>query len=235
MSPTAAANTYLAAIEAALEPHRDQVAAVPMKKYMRDQFEFLGINNPTRVALVKQAVRGLPPLDNRSVASLARALWRKPEREYQYSATGIIRRHQKQLDAGFMETAEHLITTKSWWDTIDELAQNTVGLIVKRDRELSSLMDEWIDDDNFWLARTAILHQTRWKADTDTVRLFSYCERRSADTEFFIRKAIGWALREYSKTDARAVREFVREHDADLSGLSKREALKWLERRAVGS
>ena len=92
-------------------------------------------------------------------------------------------------------------------------------------------MDEWIVDDDIWLARTAILHQNRAKAATDPMRLFRYCEFRAGDKEFFIRKAIGWALREYSKTDAAAVRAFVDDHAADLSGLSRTEALKWLARR----
>jgi len=97
----------------------------------------------------------------------------------------------------------------------------------------AALMDEWIGDDDIWLARTAILHQNRFKGGTDADRLFRYCEVRAADTEFFLRKAIGWALREYSKTDAVAVRAFVAAHDRELSGLSKREALKWLDRRSA--
>ena len=92
-------------------------------------------------------------------------------------------------------------------------------------------MDRWIDADDFWLARTAILHQNRSKARTDPDLLFEHCLRRAADREFFIRKAIGWALREYSKTDAEAVVRFVRDHHDELSGLSRTEALKWLHRR----
>jgi 3-methyladenine DNA glycosylase AlkD len=91
-------------------------------------------------------------------------------------------------------------------------------------------MDAWIRHDDIWLARTAIIHQLHCKSATDADRLFDYCLRRAHDSDFFIRKAIGWALREYSKTDASAVRRFVREHDVELSGLSKREALKWIER-----
>jgi 3-methyladenine DNA glycosylase AlkD len=95
-------------------------------------------------------------------------------------------------------------------------------------------MDDWVEAENFWLARTAILHQLSAKRSTDAERLFRYCSVRSADKEFFIRKAIGWALREYSKTDERAVRSFV-EDNAELSPLSRTEALKWLERRASRS
>lgn len=104
-----------------------------------------------------------------------------------------------------------------------------VGPLVRANPLLRKTMDDWISSENFWLARTAILHQLHYKKETDADRLFSYCLRRAADTEFFIRKAIGWALREYSKTDAQAVRQFVRNHP-ELSGLSTREAMKWIER-----
>jgi 3-methyladenine DNA glycosylase AlkD len=96
-------------------------------------------------------------------------------------------------------------------------------------------MDAWAEDSNFWVVRTAILHQLRFKSATDSERLFRYCGMHAGDAEFFIRKAIGWALREYSKTDAAAVRRFVAEHEGELSGLSKREALLWLNGGRKGS
>jgi 3-methyladenine DNA glycosylase AlkD len=92
-------------------------------------------------------------------------------------------------------------------------------------------MDEWIESDNIWLARTAILHQLGYKSQTNADRLFDYCLRRASDKEFFLRKSIGWALREYSKTDETAVRRFVDANASALSPLSRKEALKWLERR----
>ena len=121
-----------------------------------------------------------------------------------------------------------LITTNSWWDTVDALAVHVVGTMVHRHRELAAVMDRWIDADDFWLARTAILHQLRWKSDTDTSRLFTYALRRAADNEFFIRKAIGWALRVYATTDPDAVRTFVDRHEDTLSALTQREARKHL-------
>ena len=138
----------------------------------------------------------------------------------------------KVASARFIDTARELVTTKSWWDTVDSLASHTVGRLVRTHPELVAVMDEWIGSDDIWLARTALLHQLTWKNDTDAERLFAYCLRRASEKEFFIRKAIGWALREYSKTDEAAVRAFVAEHRATLSGLSRTEALRWLERRA---
>lgn len=111
--------------------------------------------------------------------------------------------------------------------------EKAVAMKAYRDRALVAVMDSWIEDDDICLARTAILHQNRWRAETDADRLFCYCTRREADTEFFIRKAIGWALREHTRVDPDAVRRFVTDHDTTLSGLSKREALKWLDRRAA--
>ena len=103
-----------------------------------------------------------------------------------------------------------------------------MGTLVKTHSELAATMDRWIDDPNIWVARTAILHQLRYKHDLDEARLFRYCERRASDTEFFIRKALGWALRDYARVAPDAVRQFVESHEDELSGLTKREAMKHL-------
>jgi 3-methyladenine DNA glycosylase AlkD len=132
---------------------------------------------------------------------------------------------------GFMDTLAWLVTTKPWWDTVDILATHAVGGLVRRYPELRQTMDLWLLSDDQWLARSALLHMNRWKADTDAAWLFAACLARSGDRDFFIRKAIGWALREYSKVDERVVVAFVDAHAGALSGLSRREALMWLERR----
>lgn len=227
------ARTVVDNITSAFEGARDTTAAPAMKAYMRDQFDFCGISAPQRETLTRNAVAESPKPTEQDLIAIARSLWRKREREYQYAGAWYLRRNVKALTPASIEDLRFLITTKSWWDTVDELAQNVVGPVVLANRSaLQPQMDDWVADPNMWVARTAILHQNRFKADTDTDRLFGYCLSRAADTEFFIRKAIGWALREYSKTDARAVRLFVKRHDTELSGLSKTEALKWLERRA---
>jgi 3-methyladenine DNA glycosylase AlkD len=198
---------------------------------MRNQFAFYGIPAPTQAQIAREATADLGPPSERDLARVALACWKEPEREWQYFACGYIRKHVKVASPDFIATARALITTKSWWDTIDSLASRTVGPLVRAYPELGTRMDEWIDADDFWLARTAILHQLTFKSATDPERLFAYCVRRASDKEFFIRKAIGWALREYTKTDEPAVRRFLREHGDELSGLSRTEALKWLERR----
>lgn len=201
-----------------------------MAAYMRNLFPFFGIPSPARVALEREALAGLPGPSEADLADAARALWDLPKREYQYAALGLLSRNARALSPDFIPVARELITTKSWWDTVDGLAAQVVGAIVLSYPELRTEMDAWAGDENPWVARSAILHQLKAKKLTDAPRLFRYCTLRSADTEFFIRKAIGWALREYSKTDAAAVREFVAEHESTLSGVSRREALLWLNR-----
>ena len=136
-------------------------------------------------------------------------------------------RHATQPGPGFLATVETLVTTRSWWDTVDPLATRVTGGIVARHQTAVSTMDKWAADDNMWLARTAILHQLHFKEKTDTERLFGYCTALAEHKDFFIRKAIGWALRQYARTDPDAVREFVAA-TPHLSALSVREATKHL-------
>ncbi|MGE3074385.1 MAG: DNA alkylation repair protein [Dehalococcoidia bacterium] len=215
----------VARLREAFEPERDAGRAAAMSAYMRGKFPYLGIPSPRRSALQRTALEGLPKPKQSEVAAAVQALWAMPEREYQYAACDLLGRNLRALDETFLAVARQLIETKSWWDTVDTLASNTVGGLVRAHPHLAEEMDRWAADENLWIARTAILHQLKYKEKTDSGRLFRYCTLRAADTDFFLRKAIGWALRQYSKTDPVAVRAFVAAHEADLSGLSKREAL----------
>jgi 3-methyladenine DNA glycosylase AlkD len=202
-----------------------------MAAYLRNRFDFLGIAAPERTALVRAALAGTAPPSATDLLDAADLLWQRDEREYQLVAAGLLHRRVTILPGSALPRIERLLTTKSWWDTVDELAIHVVGGLVRANPGLVAVMDAWIDAEDLWLARTAILHQNRWKAATDQDRLFRYCLRRAPDTEFFIRKAIGWALREHSRTDPDAVRRFVTAHHDELSGLTRREALKRIERR----
>jgi 3-methyladenine DNA glycosylase AlkD len=213
----------------------DPARARGARAYMRNQFAFYGIPARQLQHIARAVTQGRPPPRERELVKVARACWRKPEREWQYFACWYLRRHVRACSAALAADVEPLITTRSWWDTVDTLASHTVGPLAARYPEVVRTLDRWIGADDIWLARTAILHQLGYKADTDPDRLFRYCLRRASDKEFFVRKAIGWALREYSKTDEAAVRAFVQAHDRVLSALSKTEALKWLERRASRS
>ena len=207
---------------AAADPER----AVAMAAYMRDRYPFLGIPAPAQKLLAREVLAGLDRPAEADLRAVTTHCWRMPEREYQYFACGLLRRHARVLNAGFLHVARFLVTTKPWWDTVDALAAHTVGPLVARHPELLATMDEWAVDEDLWLVRTAILHQLTYKEATDAKRLFHYCSRQAGHPDFFVRKAIGWALREYAKTDPAEVRAFVHAHEARLSALSVREALK---------
>jgi 3-methyladenine DNA glycosylase AlkD len=220
------ADTVLTRLAEAYGAARDPVRAAGAAAYMRHRFPFLGIAAPAQKALSREVLAGLPTPSERDLTAVARACWALPEREHQYFAVGLLRRHVRVCSPAFLPVARELVTTKPWWDTVDALAGRVVGPLVAAHPELATTMDDWSSDDDLWLVRTAILHQLFYRSATDTGRLFGYCARQAGHRDFFVRKAIGWALREYAKTDPDAVRDFVAQHRDRLSGLSVREALK---------
>ena len=186
---------------------------------MRNQFSFLGISAPQQAAIYREVTAGLPPpTGDAELATVAFACWELPGREYQHFGTTYLQRHVKRASPGFIPTLEHLVTTKSWWDTVDGLATGAAGPLVAALPELRTVMDSWVESGNIWLARVAILHQGRYREQTDSELLFAYCLRRAADREFFVRKAIGWALRSYAKVEPDIVAQFLTGHGARSVG-----------------
>lgn len=223
-------HTYINELKTLYQTHADPVAAEPMKAYMRHQFPYLGIKTPGQRQLLKGflAEHGLPPLDDLDPILLE--LWALPEREFQYAALGLLGKYEKELPADFIDTLETLLTTKSWWDTVDSLAGNTVGIHFRRYPEARDrTLARWRISEDFWLRRTCILFQLNYKADTDFDLLKDIIRENLGSKEFFINKAIGWALRQYTRIDPQGVRAFVVE--TPLAPLSAREALKWLDRQ----
>ncbi|MFF4253518.1 DNA alkylation repair protein [Streptomyces sp. NPDC001663] len=220
------ADTVLERLTATYAAAADPERAAPMQAYMKDVAPFLGLTTPVRRALSRTVVEGLPRPDEADCTAIALRCWQLPEREYHYFAVDYLRRHARACSSGFLPVARHLVTTVSWWDTVDALAAHTVGALVAADPKLTADMDLWIVDDDLWVARTALLHQLRYKERTDTERLFSYCLHQSGHPDFFVRKAIGWCLREYAKTDPEAVRAFLARERGRFAPLSVREALK---------
>ncbi|MEU3340236.1 DNA alkylation repair protein [Streptomyces sp. NPDC006668] len=220
------ADTVLERLTATYAPAADPERAAPMRAYMKDVAPFLGLTTPVRRALSRTVVAGLPRPDEGDCTAIALRCWQLPEREYHYFAVDYLRRHARVCSTGFLPVARHLIATTSWWDTVDLLAAHVVGALVAADPALKADMDAWIVDDDLWIARTALLHQLRNKERTDTERLFTYCLRQSGHSDFFVRKAIGWCLREYAKTDPEAVRAFLARERGRFAPLSVREALK---------
>ena len=205
----------------------DPERAEPMANYMRDQFPFYGIGAKDRSDIHKAVFAERPlPADDASLASLVDACLARPQREWHYTAVAVLRRHGRKLTAESWPTVHRIATTHAWWDTIDELAKHVAGRIVKNDPSQVAVMDDWVRSDDMWVARVAILHQLGYKATTDVERLFAYCDLRADEADFFYRKAIGWALRQYAHTDPDSIRSYVESRRDRLSPLSVREALK---------
>lgn len=220
------ADTVLERLTAAYPRAADPERAASAAAYMKDIAPFLGIATPQRRALSRTVLAGTGRPDEADCTAIALRCWELPEREYQYFAADYLRRHVACCSSGFLPVLRHLVSTRAWWDTVDVLAVHVAGPLVAADPALGTVMDRWIEDDDLWIARTALLHQLRYGSLTDTGRLFGYCLLRSGHPDFFIRKAIGWCLREFAKTDPDAVREFVDGARDRLSPLSVREALK---------
>jgi 3-methyladenine DNA glycosylase AlkD len=214
----------------ALRPLADPVRAAPMRSYMKDIAPFLGVSTPDRRRALRGAWTGLAPLDPPGLAIAARRLWSMPEREFHYAACDMIGRHQRILPAAFLlDPLRELITTHAWWDTVDLLETDAVVPLVARSPELVDVMWEWLAADDRWLVRTAIQHQRGRRDQTDVTRLYAMCDRVAAEREFFVAKAVGWALRDTCRWDPAGVRRFVDAHP-DLSAVARREALKGLRR-----
>ena len=221
---------YIEPLSSLFQARADSTTAEPMAAYMRNKFPFLGIKSPLRRDLEREFIdeHGLPPLDELSTVLLE--LWSLPEREYQYTALMLLGKFKKKLPPDSIETIETLLTTKSWWDTVDTIASNTVGAHFKRFPEVrKTKLAQWRISKDFWLRRTCILFQLKYKKETDFELLREIIHENLGSKEFFINKAIGWALRQYSRIDPNAVRAFVAE--TPLAPLSAKEALKWLKRQ----
>ncbi|MGB8982066.1 MAG: DNA alkylation repair protein [Anaerolineales bacterium] len=220
---------YVASLKTLFEQNVDPVQAAPMKKYMRDQFEYLGIKTPQNVALQKQFFEehGFPALAD--LDAVLRDLWSLPQREFQYVAVGLLGRFSREIPAQSIKSIEYLLVTKSWWDTVDSIAGGTVGVHFQRFPQVrEKYLAKWRASDNFWLRRTTILFQLNYKTETDFDLLCEIIRENLDSKEFFINKAIGWALRQYARTDPKAVKRFVKA--TPLQPLSRRESMKHLEK-----
>jgi len=197
--------------------------AASMSAYMRDQFSFLGIKAPLRRELSRDAVRAQKEINWEFIFDC----WKQPEREFQYLAIDCLDKVKSKLSPSDIPNLRHLIVEKSWWDTVDGL-DAFVGSIALRNAEVKETLLEWSVDDNIWLRRTAINHQLSYKEKTDTTLFEQILVNNFGQQEFFINKAIGWSLREYSKTNPDWVRDFVGRHKVKLSPLSLKEASKYI-------
>jgi len=222
---------YVTALTSLFTAHAHPENADAMAKYMRNQFIFLGIRAPEAQEMMRQFIKTHElPVDDAEIKTIIRTLWDLPEREYQYAVLSVISSAmRKKMPLEHIDLLEYLIAAKSWWDTVDPLATEVGAYFMKFPQQISPYTQKWMNSGNMWLKRVAIIFQLKYKSQTDTKLLFSFIEKSVDDKSFFIRKAIGWALREYSKTDEQAVRNYVQQQP--MSPLSAREALKWLNSR----
>lgn len=209
------------------EKHRNEANAGPMENYMRGKFPFLGIKTPLRRELEKQFFKETGILKEPFDRDFVCALWEKEEREYQNAALDYIGKSLNKLEKTDLPFLERLIITKSWWDTVDMLASHAVGKVAEKHPEvIAETIDGWAQHEDLWLRRTAILFQLKYKDKTDAELLYRYIRMNAGSKEFFIQKAIGWALREYSKTNPASVKAFI--EGQELAPLSVREGSKYL-------
>ena len=209
-----------------LEENRNELLAVSMERYMQDKFRFLGARGATRTEIYKKyfsEARKSKVIDWNFIETC----WNKEEREFQYAAVYYLRAMQKFLKREDISKLKYLIVTKSWWDTVDLLAK-VVGSLVIRIEGYNKTMLEWSKDSNIWLRRVAILYQLSLKEKVDEKVLDEILENNLGDNEFFINKAVGWALRDYSKFNPEWVTKFIEKNRENMANLSLREASKYL-------
>ncbi|MED4227965.1 DNA alkylation repair protein [Neobacillus cucumis] len=201
--------------------------AEPMAKYMKGHFPFLGIKTPLRRELERQFFKETGILNEPFNKQLIEELWNKHEREYQYTALTYMEKSLKKLPKSDLPFMEWLNSTKSWWDTVDAIAPKPVGKIAAIYPEvIEETLDGWAVHENMWLRRAAILFQLKYKEKTNDALLYRYILKNADSKEFFIQKSIGWALREYSKTNPVSVKEFIENYK--LAPLSVREGSKYI-------
>lgn len=218
-------NHHFKQLKSAFELNANSHSAVQMKKYMRDQFEYYGISSPIRKEIVKEIFGSYQLKEKDEFVKFIETCWAQPQREFKYAAMDVSIRQLKRMDSGYIDLFEKLIAKESWWDTVDGLAPNIIGSIIHKNLALrSSYSLKWIESDNFWYQRSAILLQLKFRKQTDFDLLKTLILRRADSKEFFVRKASGWALRQYSKFEPALVEKFISENK--ISSLAVREGMR---------
>ena len=216
-------------LKIALKAAADPARAGPMQAYMRGQFVFLGVAAPQRRLAARGLLAGLKGIDADVLLDHAQLLWQQPQREYQHVALDMLALHRRQLGVEHLPALLGLARQRAWWDSVDGMA-GIVGDVLqaelRRGGDGHAHMVPALRHEDFWLRRIAMLHQLGWRADTDAGWLFGAALALAPEDEFFIRKAIGWALRDYARHAPTEVLAFATQHRQQLSALTRREALK---------
>lgn len=216
-------------LEDMLLSEKNEMNAVPMKAYMKGHFEYLGIRGPTSKELFKEFWKRNKEDLKLHWKALAHLCWKADYREFKYMAMKLIGKFEKQLVPEDLPDIEHFLTTDSWWDTVDFLASHAVGQILKKDEDfMFETADRYMKSNDMWLNRTAIIFQLFYKKETYQDLLFAMIDETKGRKEFFINKACGWALRQYSRVNPQDVSEFIESRGSQLSNLTIKEGSKFI-------
>jgi 3-methyladenine DNA glycosylase AlkD len=214
-------------VRSGLNDRADPDKAAGMQSYMKTDMPFYGVQKPGRVAILCEIRSRYAPQTHAGYLASAAALWELPHREEKYLAQAFALAFPEHIVPDSLPLYRRFIVEGAWWDFVDETATHMIReLVVRYAKEIWPVVEGWSSDEDLWLRRTAIICQVGAKERTDSERLFRFCVARAHEREFFIRKAIGWALRDYARTDPDAVARFVTDHTEELSPLSVREASK---------
>jgi len=217
-------------VRVALERSADPVKATQMQAYMKSAMPYRGVSSPEQKAIWKAVFTAHPLRSSGDWQRVALTLWRDATfREERYGAVALtgLRQYASYRTMAAVPMFEEMIVSGAWWDFVDAIAGRQLGDILRADpSRMSKLMRRWARDKNMWKRRAAILCQLGFKRETNVKLLYDCIEPNLADKQFFMRKSIGWALRQYAWTDPREVKRYVRANKSRLSGLSVREALK---------
>ncbi len=223
-------DSFVSFIKQEFAAKADKLKAGEMAAYMKTEMPFYGVSAPERDDIIKKAMKIHPLKSAEDIEQAARELWNMKQREGKYAALRVAHSKTKFVTPDKLPFYENLIREGAWWDLVDEAAVKLIGAAhLKNPRKMAPVLDQWIEDEDMWVRRTAIICQIKHRDKTDEKRLFAYCLKCADESDFFIRKAIGWALREYSKTAPEKVKKFVEENKNKLSPLSYKEATKRLK------
>jgi 3-methyladenine DNA glycosylase AlkD len=223
------ASDFVKVLSPALFELADRKRAIGAQAYMKDIAPFIGVATPERRSTVKSIAKGMKVPTSQELGATARKLWKLEEREFQYAANDLIGIYWKIADKDFLaDHVEDLIVSKSWWDTVDGLGSVAISPLTDK-YGCEKLIAQWNVSPNMWLNRAAIQHQRGRRYETDVNLVLQYCDDHSDSKEFFIVKAIGWALRDIAAINPRAVRDFLKQHP-DLGRVAVREAERGLGR-----
>lgn len=218
-------HSYLLPITKAFKQNANAENAAGAKAYLLHQFEFFGLKTPLRRALSKEHYKRYTVTSIQELETIVKDCWQQKQREYQYFAIELIAHNKKLITTSSIELFEYCITHKSWWDSVDAIFAEVLDKYFRLfPEQIIPVTSSWNQSDNIWLQRCSIMFQKAFKKNTDTKLLAQYILHCKDSKEFFIRKAIGWALREYSKTNPKWVIDFVKKNK--LHSLSEREAMK---------